>query len=1126
MKKSKLLATSLLASALMMAGCNPGGSDDPSGENTDTCQHVDVNHDHKCDLCEETVSEHDWQWQTVTAATFEQAGSEKQVCSVCGEDNPAVQPRPISVLTHHYSEEWSPKDSEHHWHACTDEGYGQLGKDDAEHNFGDLIPDTPATFEHGGFGHKVCADCGYVEENIVIPQLQHHYSEEWSPKDSEYHWHACTDVGYEELGKDATPHSDLNADFICDDCEAQLNGVESVSIITPVTYMGRGEIVEISANVVKHGSSTGAVVFSIPSDSSFSLLNNEDGTAFLSLEESTSTSEISVVVTCASVEDPSISTTQKIFASTYGSSKRTQIQNFFGVDDYHFIPYFIGTTFTSSSGVFNQASINNNGHATFEKVLGAFKNQGTWTVVSEEADSAILTISNPNDQHSYFKASMSRNGTGTNVVYTKELVEHNSFPSEAVGSFVSGHTESAVVSPDDGSVFTFTKTSSKATITSNGSLDSYKAKLEAANYYTIVNGLVTYCVSPERTLEVTLKSTTDGFEMSFMTKTAPTQTAWPTADANKMVALVGEAIPFIPNDYGTWYSEDNCVYSYADCDEAELIAINVMDNATGFTKDTTQDLPTYVKPIDNLSDCVVIIEGSSLFVYKNPKVVSTWEGTAVENALGVSSGSIIEPSGTEYMYQFSEGEAIVKVTGLDIGAYKTSLESNNYLVWTKTSGLMSTTDYAISQDRSILVKLTSDTLTFTKQADLKKEDWSEADKTLMTQYMGSVLPFVREDYGDWNYYEVDNYIYAQSYRIEAQVVAKEVFDNDGSFGEAVLSSGSYIYTKSFDKYSNLVVTLLSNGQIKINKENVYLSTWEESDITTALGSEAKDALPSAAASGNTFQYTFGDNSVTIGVMNDTASTIMDYQDALVAASFVGDVTASGGTFKSPTDTLTVEVKKVSSKKFTITATGHLPEGQYHELPTSLIAKQLNNDAGLADLALPDGSLFFYEAKDKYECDITVLEGGSMSTFTGALETKGFVLNDAAYEKEGNNIRIVVTAEEDGVYSAHLSLIEKPTAAEWPEDCASKIEYLCSYNEFTQHSTLPCPQDATSIYLDSGDVTVEGASVEAYVAELEQEGFRLTYSSYYECYYIYDNADGWYAFYLYVLGPTSFYFSSY
>ena len=365
------------------------------------------------------------------------------------------------------------------------------------------------------------------------------------------------------------------------------------------------------------------------------------------------------------------------------------------------------------------------------------------------------------------------------------------------------------------------------------------------------------------------------------------------------------------------------------------------------------------------------------------------------------------------------------------------------------------------------------------------EDWSEADKQIMTDFIGETLPFVNDKFNPWyNYY--DEYIYSQSYRKEAQMMAKKAFDADASFTDVTpANAADFSYEKSISKYLKVTVTLTSSGMIKVTKAVSQLTTWESSDIATALGSDAQETLPDATAEGNKFEYTFGTNTATIKVINATASTIDAYKAALVAASFT---TTDETTYKSPTDTLTVVVERVTNKTFTITATGHLPAGYSREFPVSEILKGLHNEIEEGNLPLPVGSMFFLEEVSKYDHKVTVTaEEDAKANYIAALESAEFTLTDGAYIK--GNIKVAVTDATGNDFVVEFSLVEEPAASPWPDltEVLSSIGFnkeLPAPSSFTSASE-PVFDDDYYCYVVTVMTDMTGAE---YIEELSAAGF--------------------------------------
>ena len=128
--------------------------------------------------------------KNVIEATYEEEGKEIYTCSICGYTYEEVLPK----KEHHYSDTYSYNE-EFHYHSCIDEGYESLVDSYNEHHYSSNI--TNPTFDNDGHATYTCIDCGYSHEE-ALPKLIHQYSNEWSG-DRAYHYHSCTDEGYEDL---------------------------------------------------------------------------------------------------------------------------------------------------------------------------------------------------------------------------------------------------------------------------------------------------------------------------------------------------------------------------------------------------------------------------------------------------------------------------------------------------------------------------------------------------------------------------------------------------------------------------------------------------------------------------------------------------------------------------------------------------------------------------------------------------------------------------------------------------------------------------------------------------------------------------------------------------------------
>ena len=104
--------------------------------------------------------------------------------------------------THTYSSEWS-YDDEYHWHQATCE-HKDLVSEKAKHSF--VMRETDPTYDADGVKTYTCSVCGYSYSEKGKDKLEHNYSSSYS-HDSDHHWRACIDEGYEDLYTDYGEHS-------------------------------------------------------------------------------------------------------------------------------------------------------------------------------------------------------------------------------------------------------------------------------------------------------------------------------------------------------------------------------------------------------------------------------------------------------------------------------------------------------------------------------------------------------------------------------------------------------------------------------------------------------------------------------------------------------------------------------------------------------------------------------------------------------------------------------------------------------------------------------------------------------------------------------------------------------
>lgn len=104
---------------------------------------------------------------------------------------------------HTFSNTWT-YDANYHWKDATCEHYEERAEM-AEHSFDSKIV-IPPTFESEGYTVYTCSACGYEKQEKGESVTAHNYSDKWS-YDSNTHWHACIDKGYENLKSDEAEHT-------------------------------------------------------------------------------------------------------------------------------------------------------------------------------------------------------------------------------------------------------------------------------------------------------------------------------------------------------------------------------------------------------------------------------------------------------------------------------------------------------------------------------------------------------------------------------------------------------------------------------------------------------------------------------------------------------------------------------------------------------------------------------------------------------------------------------------------------------------------------------------------------------------------------------------------------------
>ncbi|MBQ0009125.1 MAG: hypothetical protein KBS97_02500 [Firmicutes bacterium] len=1165
MKKSKLIATAMLASTLVLAGCDNGKKE---------CNHVDEKAPwHICDLCGEKCSEHSFgEWSQKSPADFEHKKVEHRVCSICGEE----ETREVGeVVPHHYSDVWSHDDNKH-WHACTDEGYENLKKDEAAHSFGEWSQKSPADFEHKEVQHRFCSACDYEETKEVGEVVPHHYSDEWS-HDENKHWHACTDEDYEDLKKDEAAHFDENNDHKCDDCEylmsehkfsedwsndetnhwhdCEFEGCDEVSGLAEHTDDNKDHKCDDCEYLMSE--------HKFSEDWSFDATNHWHDCEFEGCDEvedfeahifnswtvkTAPTYEASGVEArqckiCGHEETRDIPQLTHTFSKTlfqgedthyykcldagFDSLKKDEEAHSFGewkvTKEATFEEAGLKERVCSACGKVETETISKLEHK-FSEVYSADE-YSHWHACTDEG---YETLTTPKQSHVDIdgndicddceKPLNPGEVTGVSLSSTRRIIGKQETIIVKANITKTGFCDGTLVwtlldksgNPISGNQDTWAKLTvidnetamyeciSTSTNTNDFANRFVKVELASDDLVTDQVKIISRIAPDSRTSVLKSFMTSVDFDLPYNWAFRPTTASGFYTEGNKCDASTKTSYSGTPD--GT---NKEVISAY----DEYLLGFRNLSQYTESVGTEYDDEVIFTKSGTNYDfEFHLYTDGEWTYIvcYKFDKPVKPIPeynefpmDIAMKNVAGQIACDIIAPTDVD-IYQVPEGSTTITAFG-DASNYIAQLDEAGYV-----KKVQSSKTTALSPDGTLQVVINDKgsyyTMDFSAMSIPSGTDWTAKDKEMMSTYLGEVLPYVNYNFGAWyDYYDYGGYIYTSSSRVGAQEAAKAVFDAEPSF-EASVDGSTFVYTKSFSKYVNMVVQLISGGQIHAFVENARLSTWEASDIAAAVGSDAKEEVPVFQEEGAKFAYEFGENTATVFVYTESSAvSMLDYKDVLALAGFTSN---DDTTFKSPTDTLTITVTKVANKQFKIVANGHLPEGQYRELPVGLIAKQLNNDAGLADLALPEGDLFFYEANDRYQCDVTVLEGGSMSNYINALEEKGFALKDDAYEKEGNNISVVLSAGEGDVYSAHLSLIEEPPQKEWSQDELNFISENMSYNDFTS-TTIPCPStsSSTSASYSSWTITVNDGNIDEFAGQLENAGFTVAYDSYWERYKI-------------------------
>ncbi len=215
MKAKKLLLILFSAFALTSCDLNKVSSSSPQSSPSDSSSSSSEPSAHEHTYSDEWKSDKDNHWHeatcghneisekgphryedTVTPSTYEGGGYTTHTCKDCGY---SYKDSETPALEHKYATTWM-YDEETHWHACIDEGYENLRKDEAKHSYSSVV--TSPTCTEDGYTTYVC-ECGASYTSDTKEKLGHSYSEEWE-RDENTHWHEAT-CGHEVRGSEG-PH--------------------------------------------------------------------------------------------------------------------------------------------------------------------------------------------------------------------------------------------------------------------------------------------------------------------------------------------------------------------------------------------------------------------------------------------------------------------------------------------------------------------------------------------------------------------------------------------------------------------------------------------------------------------------------------------------------------------------------------------------------------------------------------------------------------------------------------------------------------------------------------------------------------------------------------------------------